>query len=142
MPQLSFWLHAKLCRHERCDNLPTSASNPSLVVPLWAASQLAAPLPLRAHKEQHTECLKHICSWETNTCNEHADLLARLQGVLRLSYAMCNVQAHLKAAGTSSRLMLQTAGQPVDVQSLVLEPISWHTRCICIVFAPQLGFTL
>lgn len=53
--------------------------------------------------------LQHLCSSHIDTCHEHADLLASLRGVLRVSNAMCSVQAckaDMKASGMSTRLML------------------------------------
>ena len=53
--------------------------------------------------------LKHLCQPEIDTSSEHADLLARLQGVLRVSKALCRVQGckvDTKAAGMSSKPML------------------------------------
>ena len=54
--------------------------------------------------------LSHLCSEDVDEDEEHVYLLARLQGVLRLSHAMSSVlpsKAEKDAAGIPSKLMLK-----------------------------------
>ena len=57
------------------------------------------------YSEAVTACtiLRHICRVDVDPCNIHADLLARLQAVRRLSFILEHVQASkgtMEAAGT------------------------------------------
>lgn len=75
--------------------------------------------------------LNHFCFDGMDVSGDHADLLARLKGVLRLSNAMFNVQtrqAGIKAAGMCVRPTLGTAGQPAHLHSNAMYHSLFHVK--------------
>ena len=50
--------------------------------------------------------LRNLCSQTIDPDGQHADLLARLQGVRRLSDVVCSVHPLMKAAGVVVSILL------------------------------------
>lgn len=81
----------------------------SLVLCGGALPLVVAFLDRRAEARTAFQILQCVCSMDPDLTYHHADLLARLQGVCRLSNIFCTVQTSMapsKAAGISLMLFL------------------------------------